>query len=107
LIRLDLTPGIGLLQITVFLFGISLMSLGGYLYVRTRRPQPGPHRLVEAIGVRLIGTGLVLCYASGYADILGIGTERLGEPLVLGPVQSAGIVLGVVVIVAGLVIYSR
>ncbi len=94
LIRLDLTPGIGLLQITVFLFGLSLMTLGGYLYVRARRPVPGPSRLPETIGVRLMGTGLVICFVTGYADILGIGSEQVGEPLVLGPVQAAGIVLG-------------
>ena len=107
LIRLDLTPGIGLLKITVFLIGISLMTLGAYLYVLATRRQAGPHRLGEMIGVRLMGTGLVLCYASGYADILGIGTERLGDPLVLGPLQAVGIVLGVLVIALGLFLYSR
>ncbi len=107
LIRLDLTPGIGLLKITVFLFGIVLMTLGGYLFVRARRPEPGPHGLGEMIGVRLMGTGLVICYASGYADVLGIGSEQLGEPLLLGPLQAAGIVLGVLVIAAGLIVYSH
>jgi len=107
LIRLDLTPGIGLLQITVFLLGISLMTLGGYVYVRATRQQAGPHQLAELIGARLMGTGLVICFVTGYADILGIGTERVGEPLVLGPVQAAGILLGLLVIVAGLIIYSQ
>lgn len=107
LIRLDLTPGIGLLKITVFLFGISLMTLGAYVYISATRPQTGPHRLGESIGVRLMGTGLVICYAAGYADILGIGTERLGDPLVFGPVQSAGVVVGVLVIVVGILIYTR
>ncbi len=102
---MDLTPGIGLVQITTFLFGLSLMTLGAYLYLSARRPQAGPHRLGEAIGVRLMATGLVVCYAAGYADVLGIGTERPGEAIVLGPVQGAGIALGVLVIVAGLVIY--
>ncbi len=82
------------------------MTLGGYLFVRARRPQPGPHRLPEMVSVRLMGTGLVICYATGYADVLGIGTEHLGEPLLLGPVQGAGIALGVLVIVAGLIVYA-
>jgi hypothetical protein len=105
LIRLDLTPGIGLLQITTFLFGISLMTLGAYGYVYATRHKSGPHPIGEVIGVRLMGTGLVICYTTGYADILGIGTERPGDALILGPLQAAGIVLGVLVIVAGLLIY--
>lgn len=106
LIRLDLTPGIGLLKITTFLFGIALMTLGAYLYVSATRHQAGPHTLGESIGVRLMGTGLVICYVTGYADILGIGTERPGEPLILGPVQAIGILLGVLVIGAGIFIYT-
>jgi hypothetical protein len=107
LIRMNLTPGIGLLKITVFLFGISLMTLGAYLYISATRHPTGPRRLREAIGVRLMGTGLVISYACGYADILGIGTERPGEPLVLGPVQATGILVGVLVIVARILIYTR
>src|SRR5579859_1699374 len=107
LIRLDLTPGIGLLQITVFLFGIGWMTLGAYWYIAVTRHQTGPHRMGESIGVRLMGTGLVICFVTGYADVLGIGTERIGEPLVLGPVQATGIVVGVLVIVAGILIYTR
>ena len=107
LIRLNLTPGIGLLKITVFLLGITLMTLGGYMYVRATRRQAGPHRLAELLGVRLVGTGLVICYVTGYADILGIGTERSGEPLLFGPLQATGVALGVLVTVLGLIIYSR
>jgi|SRR5579859_782577 len=57
LVRLDLTPGIGLLQITVFLLGISLMTLGAYSYISATRHPAGPHRLGESIGVRLMGSG--------------------------------------------------
>ncbi|MEP7359300.1 MAG: hypothetical protein ABI847_18755, partial [Anaerolineales bacterium] len=32
LIRLGLTPGIGLLQIGAFLIGITIMTLGAYIY---------------------------------------------------------------------------
>jgi hypothetical protein len=107
LIRLDLTPGIGLLQITVFLLGLSVMTLGAYIYVAATRPEAGPHRLSESIGVRLMATGLVLCYAAGYADLLGIGTNEPGDEILLGQVQAIGVALGVFVIVAGLAIYAR
>jgi uncharacterized membrane protein YidH (DUF202 family) len=107
LVGLSLTPGIGLLQISIFLFGISVMTLGAYVYAYATRHRAMPRRLREDIGVRLILTGLVIAYTTGYADWLGIGSHFGADQPLLGPLQASGIALGLVVIVVGIVMYSR
>lgn len=106
-IRLSLTPGIGLLQIGIFLFGITIMTLGAYVYAYATRHRAMPRRLREDIGVRLMATGLVIAYTTGFADVLGIGSHFGAERPLLGPLQAGGIALGLVVIVIGIVMYSR
>ena len=107
LIRLGLTPGIGLLQISVFLLGISIMTLGAYVYAYATRHRAMPRRLREDIGVRLMATGLVITYATGFADVLGIGSHFGLERPLLGPLQAAGIMLGVLTIITGIILYAR
>src|SRR5689334_14869152 len=62
LIRLDITPGIGLLQIGTFLLGITVMTFGAYLYAYATRHRAQPRSLREDIGLRLMATGLVISY---------------------------------------------
>jgi hypothetical protein len=107
LIRLDLTDGIGLLQIGLFLLGISIMTLGAYLYAYATRHRALPRRLREDVGVRLMATGLVIAYTTGFADVLGIGSHFGAERPLLGPLQALGIFLGVCVIGAGIILYAR
>ncbi len=107
LIRLDLTPGIGLVQIGVFLVGITIMTLGAYIYSYATRHRAMARTLREDIGLRLMATGLVLSYASGFADVLGIGSNYGSERPLLGLFQASGVALGVLVIVAGIILYAR
>jgi hypothetical protein len=107
LIRLGLTPGIGLVQIATFLFGISVMTLGAYIYAYATRHRALPRSLREDIGLRLMATGLVIAYATGFADVLGIGSNFGSERPLLGLFQASGVALGVLVIVAGIVLYAR
>jgi hypothetical protein len=107
LIRLDLTPGIGLLQIGTFLFGITVMTLGAYIYAYATRHRALSRSLREDIGLRLMATGLVIAYTTGFADVLGIGSNYGAERPLLGPVQAAGVALGVLVIVVGIFLYAR
>lgn len=106
-IRLGLTPGIGLLQIVLFLLGISIMTLGAYIYAYATRHRALPRRLREDVGVRLMATGLVVAFATGFADVLGIGSHFGAERPLLGPLQAVGIFLGVCIIGAGILLYSR
>ncbi len=106
IVRLNLTPGFGLIQIFAFLFGIGLMTLGGYVYAYATRLRARERRLRHDIGVRLIASGYVLCCVSALADILGIGSHNIPDSLpVFGLWQSTGVLAGVLVIVFGLFLY--
>jgi len=107
LIRLGRTPGIGIVQIAVFLMGITLMTSGAYVYMYATRHRATPRRLREDVGVRLMATGVVVCYVTGFADILGIGTHFGAERPLFGGFQAGGVALGVLVIIVGIFIYSR
>lgn len=107
LLELDITPDIGILQIAMFLFGITLMTLGAYIYMYATRHRAQPRRLREDVGVRLMMTGVVTCYVTGFADVLGIGTHFGAERPLFGPLQAWGVALGAFIILAGIFIYSR
>ena len=107
LIRLGLTPGIGLLQIGTFLSGITVMTLGAYIYAYATRHRARPRSLREDIGLRLMATGLVIAYTTGFADVLGIGSNYGAERPLLGFFQATGVALGVGVIVVGIFLYAR
>jgi hypothetical protein len=107
LIRLGLTPGIGLLQVGLFLLGISIMTLGAYIYAYATRHRAMPRRLREDVGVRLMATGLVIAFATGFADKLGIGSHFGAERPLLGPLQALGIFMGVCIIGLGIILYAR
>ena len=100
-------PGIGLVQIGVFLAGLSLMTLGTYIYLSATRHRGKPTRLRQDTGVRLMATGVIIAFASGFADVLGIGSHYgLQRPL-FGPLQAAGVALSMLIIVVGIFLYSR
>ncbi len=107
LIGLDLTPGFGVLQTLAFLVGVTLLTIATYLYLIEGRPADAPRSLQADIGVRLSLTGLVLCYVCGFADLIRIGTHVQPEferPFI-GPLQWGGLVLGLIVLVAGIILY--
>jgi hypothetical protein len=107
LIRLDITSGFGALQILTFLFGIGLMTLGGYVYTYATRQRQRQRRLRHEVGIRLMATGYVLCIVSAIADLIGIGSHVDAE---VGPFfglwQSGGVLLGMLVIIFGLFLYA-
>jgi len=109
LVRLNANPQVfGILQILTFLFGMSLMTLGSYLFLYTTIHHAREHRLRHDVGLRLVGTGYVFCAASALADILGFGSHNItsSETSYLGPVQVTGVLIGVTIILVGLFLYS-
>lgn len=104
---LDFTPGFGLLQIFMLLSGISLMTAGAYLYMYATRHRAMPRRLREDIGLRLMATGVVVAWTTGLADVIGIGTHFGQERPLFGPVQAWGVAVGVMLIIAGIGLYSQ
>lgn len=116
-IGLNFTRGFGIIQIFQLLVGISLITLSNFLYLNAQRLPDAPRSLQADIGVRLSATGLVFCYIAGFADLLQIGTHlqhcTTGEVVAgidcgpfIGPWQLAGILLGVVLVIIGLVLYG-
>ena len=107
LLGLEFTPGFGAVQMTQLLFGITFLTVAGFLYLRTLHAAKAPRSLQADIGVRLAATGLVFIYVAGFADLIGIGTHvnpKFARPFV-GPLQLGGIFLGTLSIVIGLLLY--
>ena len=108
LLGVDFTPGFGVMQMLQLLLALTSLTLSVFIFLRQRRPADAPHSLQADIGVRLAATGLVFTYISGLSDLIGIGTHIRAndfERPFVGPLQLGGIALGVLVIVAGLVLY--
>ncbi len=108
IVNLDLSPGVGILQLITILFGIGVMALGGYTYAYATRHRAMPHRLREKIGLRLMGTGYTVCAVSGLADVLGIGSHNIPRGLpYFGLWQSTGLVCGLLLIGIGVLLYAQ
>ncbi len=106
-LRLDLTPGFGIVQMVAFLTGLSSLTLAAFLYLHSLRPDDAPRSLQADIGVRLGLTGLVFAFVTGMSDLIGIGTHvnpNFERPFV-GPLQLGGLALGLAMIIAGLILY--
>jgi hypothetical protein len=115
ILGLNITPGFGVVQMAQLLAGLSFLTLSGFLQIYTMRLPDAPHSLQADIGVRFAATGLVFCFAAGFADLLQIGThvpctdEMIANGIwcgaFIGPWQLGGIGLGIISIVGGLLLY--
>ena len=52
-----------------------MMTLGAYIYAYATRHRALPRILREDVGLRLMATGLVIAYTTGFADVLRIGSN--------------------------------
>lgn len=107
-LRLDLTPGFGMIQMVAFLTGLTFLTIAPFLYLHAVRPKDTPRSLQANIGVRLALTGLVFAYVTGLSDLIGIGTHvnpSFARPYV-GPLQLGGLALGLGMIIFGLILYA-
>lgn len=91
---------VGFIQITVFLVGLALICLGGFvglsaLWGREQRS------IIADIGLRLVGTGYVIAVFTGFADVFGMGSQPLPKLPYFGPWQASGVLIGQVVIAMG------
>lgn len=96
----DRSPVVGFIQISVFLIGLALICVGGYvgliaLWGREQRS------ITADIGMRLISTGYVISVFTGMADIFGLGSQPLPGVPYFGPWQSGGVLIGQVMIAVG------
>jgi len=96
----DRSPVVGFIQIAVFLIGLALICLGGYvglvaLWGREQRS------ILADIGLRLVGTGYVIAVFTGMADIFGLGSQPLPMVPYFGPWQAGGVLIGQTIIAIG------
>ncbi len=100
---LDRSPVTGFVQIAVFLVGLALISIGGYVSLislwRGRELT-----IVADIGIRLISTGYVIAVASGMADVFGFGSEAFPRVPDFGIWQLRGVMFGEIVITLGFIL---
>jgi hypothetical protein len=96
----DRSPVVGFVQISVFLVGLGIICLGGYI---TLLPLwKGRERSIAAdIGLRLVSTGYVVAVFAGMADVFGMGSQPLPQIPYFGPWQAAGVLIGQGVIALG------
>jgi len=105
LFGLDRSRVIGFVQISVFLVGLALISLGSYLTLNAMWPD-GKKTIAADIGLRLISTGYVVSVFTAMADIFGLGSHRLPD-VFFGPLQARGMELGMATIAIGFLLLIR
>lgn len=103
---LDRSPVTGFVQIAVFLIGLALICIGGYLALISLW-KGEQLTIIADIGVRLISTGYVIAVASGMADVFGFGSESLPRIPTFGIWQQRGVMFGEAVIALGLLMMIR
>jgi hypothetical protein len=97
---LDRSPVVGFVQIAVFLVGLAIICVGGYVGLLAL--WGGRQRSILAdIGLRLISTGYVVAVFAGMADVFGMGSHPLPGVPYFGPWQAGGVVIGQAVIAIG------
>lgn len=100
LFGLDRSPITGLVQIAVFLVGLAMICLGGYITLNTL--WNGAEKTIAAdIGLRLVSTGYVISVASGMADVFGFGSQQIPDIPYFGPWQAYGVMVGEIIIAIG------
>ena len=97
---LDRSPVIGFVQISVFLMGLGVICLGGYVSLSSL--WEGQERtLVADIGLRLVATGYVISVVTGMADVFGMGNQPWPQIPYFGFWQMIGVVTEQIVIAIG------
>ena len=97
---LDRSPVVGFVQIAVFLVGLGIISLGGFIGLVALWGDD-ERSIAADIGLRLVATGYVLAVFIGMADVFGMGTQPLPEVPFFGPLQARGMEIGQAVIAVG------
>ena len=103
---LDRSPVVGFVQIAVFLVGLALICLGGYIALNAL--WNGTEKTIAAdIGFRLVSTGYVISVATGMADVFGFGTQTFPKIPHFGPMQAIGVLIGELIIAVGFLLLIR
>lgn len=96
----DRSPIVGFVQIAVFLVGLAIICVGGFIEINALWGDD-ERSIAADIGLRLVATGYVLALFTGMADVFGMGTQPLPGVPFFGPIQSIGVEIGQGVILFG------
>jgi hypothetical protein len=100
--KLDRSPIVGFVQIAVFLVGLAMICLGGYVGLNALW-NGSEKSIIADIGLRMVCTGYVIAVASGMADVFGFGTHNFPQIPYFGPMQAIGVMMGEFVIAVGFI----
>jgi len=100
LFGLDRSPVVGFVQISVFLVGLAVICIGGYIGLMSFW-RNGDRTIAADIGSRLVATGYVVAVFSGMADVFGFGSQGRPQVPFFGPWQATGVQIGEVLITIG------
>lgn len=105
---LDPTPGLGILQLIVLMFGFVLFIAGALIYIKYTFYAYDSANLTQLIGTRLAMTGVLLAGLFSLADALGFGSHgrEFSDQNFLGPLQIVGIVASYAMACFGVLIYT-
>jgi hypothetical protein len=103
LFGLDRSPVVGFVQISVFVVGLGIICLGGYIGL-TGFWKNSSRTIAADIGSRLVATGYVIAVFAGMADVFGMGTQTFPRVPFFGPWQATGVEIGQVLIAAGFIL---
>jgi hypothetical protein len=98
--NLDRSPIIGFVQIAMFLIGLAVMCLGGYISLMAMWKNSQPS-IAADIGMRLVATGFVIAVFAGMADVFGFGSHPLPDVPYFGAWQARGVEIGEAIIAVG------
>lgn len=100
LFGMDRSPVIGFVQIAVFLIGLAIICIGGFVSLRSLWKER-PLSIPADVGQRLVATGYVITVFAGMADIFGMGSHPLPGVPYFGEWQARGVELGMGIIAIG------
>ena len=100
---LDRSPVIGFVQIAVFLVGLGVICIGGYISLMALWKNDHPS-IAADFGLRFVATGYVVSVFTGMADIFGFGSHPLPGIPYFGIWQARGVLVGELIIALGFVL---
>ncbi len=96
----DRSPVVGFVQIAVFLVGLAIICLGGYIGLLALWGK-SQKSIAADIGLRMVSTGYVIAAFTGMADVFGMGAHPLPDTPFFGPLQATGVIIGEFIIAVG------
>jgi len=98
--NIDRSPVVGFVQISVFLVGLAIICVGGYISLLAFW-RNGERTIPADIGSRMVATGYVVAVFAGMADVFGFGSQPLPHIPIFGPWQALGVEIGEALIAVG------